>query len=61
MPAGTVSSTGHLHLFDELGRLDNGSVVRLEFKRGLPCLLETAAAAIDDRPIAPKAPERHDG
>lgn len=28
-------------LFDELARLDNGTVVRLEFKRGLPCVLET--------------------
>jgi hypothetical protein len=28
-------------LFDELARLDNGTVVRLEFKQGLPCLLET--------------------
>jgi len=32
-------------LFDELARLDNGTVVRLEFKRGLPWLLETTAAA----------------
>ena len=46
-------------LFDELERLNNGTVVRLEFKRGLPCLLETAAAAIDD--IPPAAPERSDG
>jgi len=30
-------------LFAELGRLNNGTVVRLEFKRGLPCLLETEA------------------
>jgi hypothetical protein len=38
-------------LFDELERLDKGTVVRLEFKRGLPCLLETAVAAIGDSPI----------
>jgi hypothetical protein len=28
-------------LFDELARLDHGTVVKLEFKRGLPCRLET--------------------
>jgi hypothetical protein len=28
-------------LFDELERLGHGTVVRLEFKRGLPCRLET--------------------
>ena len=28
-------------LFDELARLGHGTVVRLEFKRGLPCRLET--------------------
>lgn len=31
-------------LFAELTRLNNGTVVRLEFKRGLPCLLETTLA-----------------
>ena len=30
------------HLFEELTRLGNGLVVSLEFKRGLPCLLETS-------------------
>jgi len=44
-------------LFDEMERLDNGTVVRLEFKRGLPLLLETAAAAIGDSPNPP-APAR---
>ena len=28
-------------LFDELARLGHGTVVKLEFKRGLPCRLET--------------------
>jgi hypothetical protein len=28
-------------LFDELVRLGHGTVVKLEFKRGLPCRLET--------------------
>ena len=28
-------------LFDELERLDNGTVVKLEFRHGLPYLLET--------------------
>jgi hypothetical protein len=28
-------------LFDELERLGHGTVVKLEFKRGLPCRLET--------------------
>lgn len=31
-------------LLAELERLNNGTVVRLEFKRGLPCLLETTLA-----------------
>jgi hypothetical protein len=30
-------------LFEELSRLGNGLIVRLEFKRGLPCRLETTA------------------
>lgn len=34
-------------LFEELARLDNGSVVKLEFRRGLPYLLETTPAALD--------------
>jgi len=46
-----------IDLFDELERLDNGTVVRLEFKRGLPLLLETVAAAIGDSPNTP-APGR---
>ena len=29
------------NLFDELARLGHGTVVRLDFKRGLPCRLET--------------------
>jgi len=33
-------------LFDELTRLGNGTVVRLEFRHGLPSLLETAQPAI---------------
>ena len=41
--------------FDELERLDNGTVIRLEFKRGLPCLLETAAPEIGDSPNTPAA------
>jgi hypothetical protein len=32
-------------LFDELARLGHGTVVRLEFKRGLPCRLETTPHA----------------
>ncbi len=40
-------------LFDELVSLDNGTVVRLEFKHGVPLLLETASAAIGDSPNAP--------
>jgi len=31
-------------LFDELEQLSEGLVVRLEFRRGLPCLIETLAA-----------------
>ena len=33
------------HLFDELMRLQEGWVVRLEFRHGLPFLLETVATA----------------
>jgi hypothetical protein len=32
-------------LFEELARLENGTVVRLEFRHGLPFLLETTATA----------------
>jgi hypothetical protein len=32
-------------LFDELERLQDGTVIRLEFRHGLPFLLETAATA----------------
>ena len=31
-------------LLDELAQLRDGIVVRLEFRHGLPCLLETTAA-----------------
>lgn len=38
-------------LLDELARIQNGTVVRLEFRHGLPCLLETEMAATrDERP-----------
>jgi hypothetical protein len=39
-------------LLDELARLNDGLIVRLEFKRGLPCLLETAVAG--ELPSAPE-------
>jgi hypothetical protein len=32
-----------LDLFAELERLENGSIVRIEFRHGLPCLIETVA------------------
>jgi hypothetical protein len=32
-------------LFRELALLQNGVVIRLEFRRGLPCLLEVASGA----------------
>jgi hypothetical protein len=32
-------------LFDRLARLDNGTGIRLEFRNGLPFLLETTATA----------------
>jgi hypothetical protein len=41
-------------LFDELARLQNGTVISLEFRHGLPFLLEiAAAAALGERPSAP--------
>ena len=43
-------------LFDELDRLRDCLIVRLEFKRGLPCLLETAIAVPPREP--PNAPAR---
>jgi hypothetical protein len=36
-------------LLDELALIKDGTVLRLEFKRGLPCLLETTAAARVER------------
>jgi hypothetical protein len=41
-------------LFDELARLRSGTIVKLEFRHGLPWLLETTAAAISaDQQVAP--------
>ena len=41
-------------LFDELARLRYGEIVRLEFRHGLPFLLETVAEAnAGDPPVAP--------
>ena len=34
-----------IDLFEELASLRNGTPVRLEFRHGLPCLLETASVA----------------
>jgi hypothetical protein len=48
-------------LFDELERLDNGTVVMLKFKHGLPLLLETSATAMADRPGGAAPPERSEG
>jgi hypothetical protein len=43
-------------LFDELALLGDGVIVRLEFKHGLPCILETTAAAVrGDLRSAPEA------
>jgi hypothetical protein len=33
-------------LFDELARLENGIVIRFEFRHGLPFLLETTATVV---------------
>jgi hypothetical protein len=35
-----------LDLFAELARLENGTVVRLEFRHGLPFLLETTPSVV---------------
>ena len=44
-------------LFDELVRIHNGTVVRLEFRHGLPTLLETTMPATrDERPDGPGDP-----
>jgi len=56
----TVPSTGEFELktavcllLDELERLQNGTVVRLEFRHGLPFSVETVAAAVaGDPPVA---------
>ena len=34
------------YLFGELTRLENGTVIRLEFRHGLPFLLETTATVV---------------
>jgi hypothetical protein len=46
-------------LFDELSRLGDGEIVRLEFRHGLPFLLEIVAAAIPEDPTSP--PPRLEG
>ena len=33
-------------LLDELARLQNGTIVKLEFRHGMPCLLEITASTI---------------
>src|SRR5712691_10758986 len=44
-------------LLDELARLGDCVIVRLEFRRGLPCLLETVATAVPgDLPSASEEP-----
>jgi len=45
-------------LLDELVRLGEGMIVRLEFRHGLPFLLETVAAAIPEDTA--NAPESHE-
>jgi len=40
-------------LFDELARLQDGTVVRLEFRHGLPCLLETCRAPQSETVVSP--------
>jgi len=44
-------------LFDELARLGEGTVVRLEFKRGLPCRLETTPHRVSDGARVPIVPD----
>ena len=44
-------------LLDELVSLDDGVVLRLEFKRGLPCLLETVQFLGSSEPQAPMGPQ----
>jgi len=39
-------------LFNELLQLGNGLIVRLEFRRGLPCLLEITATAPTGNPTS---------
>jgi hypothetical protein len=45
-------------LFDELARLENGTVIRLEFRQGLPFLLETTVVPPPEPPPAGLAAER---
>jgi hypothetical protein len=42
-------------LFDQLESLRNGEIVRLEFRHGLPFLLETVAVAIHEDPTSAPA------
>lgn len=39
-------------LFAELVRLQDGMIINLEFRHGLPCLLETEAAPTAERNLA---------
>jgi len=41
-------------LFREFAQLQNGTIDRLEFRRGIPCLVEMEVAALSD-----EAPETH--
>jgi hypothetical protein len=45
-------------LFEELGQLKDGLIIRLEFRRSLPCLLETAVTA---RPADWRSPPDAEG
>jgi hypothetical protein len=45
-------------LFEELARLRDGEIVRLEFRHGLPFLLETVARTVSDEPGNPAAIRR---
>ncbi len=46
-------------MFQDFVRLDNGIVERLEFRRGLPCLIEIAVPATDEPTRSPQSTNIH--
>jgi hypothetical protein len=46
------------NLFEELARLENGTVIRLEFRHGLPFLLETTPTLVHGHGLQRDSPDK---